>query len=640
MIRRRSGGIQYQSLVSVGCPAQAAREIAESAPKDSVREYVMGELMRLGYTEQANRYMSYWGGFDSKVLRILKERYLMRSTETPYEMFGRMADCIAKGGPSQRLYHDIMWSRRFLPNSPCFTLHISDDLPGIMDTIKEAALIRQSGGYITINHSALSPAGLAQFMESVSDLLVPPRTTNPCWGGETRVLTRSGPVPFRELAMGPSQVDVLSREEDGTLSYRTMQNPGITTQNAEVVALVLESETGECSALRCTPSHNVYVVHGTDLQKTEVQNLTPGMRLLSAYNDGDTTHQTLGVSAAAGDIPVKKMDGTGHPTPSILPLNLAARKGKAKKVKGRSEGFMTHEGGTPVPGNSNKTTLLKRLFNHRVLSVIRLGRTDVYNGTVDTTHNYFVQCGESDFILSGNCGESYPKGAINLSLYVTEHNTIDWERLDVDIGRCTRMLDIGAASIGLGVMGVADMLMQLDIRYNSAEAYKLFGSIAEHLSYYSIQESVCMAREDKPLLLSEGSLPFAGPDVPYHPWEHKAVLPWDDLKRHITQHGVRHTLTTAIIHTEIISMIAGCSPGIEPVTTDITRQIHWADQMMAHAAWQRWIGSPINKTITVQDLRAAYTLAHRLGCRGITIYKDDSQDTKMSRPSDVVAPYL
>lgn len=633
-----------QSLVSVGCPVQAAIKIAESAPKDSVREYVMSELTHLGYTEQANRYRSYWGGFSSKVLHILKERYLMRNTETPYEMFGRMADCMARGDDRQKLYHEIMWDGRFLPNSPCFMLDMPDDLPGIMDTVKDAALILQSGGDVSIDYSALRTDGSAQLKKSVSNILQLRdghhnmiRKTNPCWGGETKVLTRSGPVSFRELAMGPSQVEVLSREEDGTLSYRTMQNPGITTQNAEVVALVLESETGECSALRCTPSHNVYVVHGTELQKTEVQNLTPGMSLHSVYNDDNTTHQTLGVSATTGDIPVKKMDGTGHPTPGILPLNLAARKGRAKKVRGRSEGFMTHEGGTPVPGNSNKTTLLQRLFgrNHKVLGVIRLGRTDVYNGIVDTTHNYFVQCGETDYILSGNCGEHTPnQGAINLSLYVTEHNTIDWEMLDVDIGRCTRMLDTGTSNcIGLGVMGVADMLLQLGIPYNSAKAYKLFGCIAEHLSFYSMQESVCMAREHKPSPLFKGSLPFAGPDVPYHPWEHKAVLPWDDLRLH----GMRHTLTTAIVPTETISMIAGCSPGIDPVAADMDHPIHWADHIMALAAWQRWIGSPINRIITVQDLRAAHTLAHRLGCWGIIIHKDD---IKMPPPSDVVAPYL
>ena len=232
----------------------------------------------------------------------------------------------------------MMASRRFLPNSPtlmnagaplgqlsaCFVLDMPDTLDGIMDTVKDTALIFQSGGGVGINYSNLRPSGApagstagaaprpipfmnlvdcigdtvrrggrrraanmgvldawhpdildfvrakrdvhtlnnfsvsvgldAGFWEAVRDggryrgldaaaLLDemaasthrsagpgviffdnvnrhnvlemarggPLRSANPCWSGETRVLTRDGPVPFRDLAVGPSKVRVMTR---------------------------------------------------------------------------------------------------------------------------------------------------------------------------------------------------------------------------------------------------------------------------------------------------------------------------------------------------------------------------------------------------------------------------------------------
>ncbi|MXX21024.1 MAG: hypothetical protein F4W68_05370 [Cenarchaeum sp. SB0661_bin_35] len=244
-----------------------------------------------------------------------------------------------------------------------------------------------------------------------------------------------------------------------------MQNPGITAQNVEVVCLVLCSEqTGECTALRCTPTHSVYVIRDAQLEKIEVQNLTPGMSVASLYKDDDIWEQTMGVSVKHNEIQEIQLEGTGHPTPGILPMNLVARKGKQKKEKKRSEGFMTSEGTTPGV-QTEKGGLFGKLFrkNHTVLGIIRLGKTDVYNGLVHQTHNYFVQCGEDDYILSGNCGEQalYPNescnlGSINLAMYV-DGGDLDWEYLAEDIRVCTRMLD-----------GVVDMTRHPTIQIEKA----------------------------------------------------------------------------------------------------------------------------------------------------------------------------
>lgn len=140
------------------------------------------------------------------------------------------------------------------------------------------------------------------------------------------------------------------------------------------------------------------------------------MSVASLYKDDDIWEQTMGVSIKHNEIQEIQLEGTGHPTPGITLMSLVARWGKKKKSKGRSEGFMTSEGTTPDVKPS-KVGMLGKLFkkNHTVLGIIRpgkteLGKTDVHNGLVHHTHNYFVQCGEDDCILSGNCGEQalYP----------------------------------------------------------------------------------------------------------------------------------------------------------------------------------------------------------------------------------------
>ena len=63
--------------------------------------------------------------------------------------------------------------------------------------------------------------------------------------------------------------------------------------------------------------------------------------------------------------------------------------------------------------------------------------------------------------------------------------------------------------------------------------------------------------------------------------------------------------------------------------------IHWSDHLMAQATWQEWIGNAISKTINMpsdvsaEDVKAAYLLAHELGLKGITVYRDGSRHTQV-----------
>src|SRR6266545_3701056 len=117
-------------------------------------------------------------------LKVLNDRYLLkdeegRVKETPEEMFRRVANAVALAeaeyGESPDLwgerYFDLLSSLRFLPNSPtlmnagkpigqlaaCFVLPVDDDMRSIFDTLKNAAMILQSGGGTGFSFSRLRP---------------------------------------------------------------------------------------------------------------------------------------------------------------------------------------------------------------------------------------------------------------------------------------------------------------------------------------------------------------------------------------------------------------------------------------------------------------------------------------------------
>ena len=354
-------------------------------------------------------------------------------------------------------------------------------------------------------------------------------------------------------------------------------------------------------------------------------------------------------------------------------------------------------------------------FVAKFVELVPEGEEQVFDITEPNTHS-FVANG----IIVSNCSEQsmYPYescnlGSINLSNMI-KGGKFDWERYEAVIRVCTRFLDciidvtnypipeIEKASIesrrtGLGVMGVADLLYKLGIPYNSKKGYELQDRLAEALSYYSMDESVELAKERGAFQLCskseypDGKIPIAG----YY--EKTARHDWVDLIERIKEYGIRNVLTTTIAPTGSLAMIAECSNGMEPVfaisyekrvavgkfvyTNNIVRRIleeegvysdelsqkiadnggslrgiaeipakyrnlfvtamdiHWADHVMAQAVWQNWIGNAISKTINMphdappESVKSAYLLAHELGVKGITVYRDGSRHAQVLHKS-------
>jgi len=335
-------------------------------------------------------------------------------------------------------------------------------------------------------------------------------------------------------------------------------------------------------------------------------------------------------------------------------------------------------------------------------------------------YNVFAKARQAPLRATNPCGEQslYPYescnlGSINLINLAQRQADgsyeFDWQGYEEIIRKTTRFLDniidvnnypvpeISVASkesrrIGLGVMGVADLLYKLKIPYNSQEGYELQSKLSEALTYYSMQESVALARSrgEFPLCAKteypEGKIPISGY---YEKSKESHSYEWEPLIAEIKKHGIRNVLTTTVAPTGTLSMIADCSNGMEPAFALVFEKrvtvgrffytnkileaalkeeglysdeilekiadnygslkgldeipqwmqdvfvtamdIHWADHLMAQGVWQDWIGNAIAKTInmpydvTVDDVKSAYLLAHEIGLKGMTVYRDGSR---------------
>lgn len=182
--------------------------------------------------------------------------------------------------------------------------------------------------------------------------------------------------------------------------------------------------------------------------------------------------------------------------------------------------------------------------------------------------------------------------SINLSAFLGEDKTWDWDRLKEAARAAVRQLDnlcditqtpIPEAmhsnqqtrAIGLGIMGLSDVLEKLGYCYESEEAYDLVDQLTEFISYHAIDQSADLAKElgSYPTFAgsgwSKGILPIdtvdklskdRGVKVKI---DQKTRLDWDSLRKKVKK-GMRNATLMAIAPTANIGHVAGTTPGIDP----------------------------------------------------------------------------
>jgi len=287
-------------------------------------------------------------------------------------------------------------------------------------------------------------------------------------------------------------------------------------------------------------------------------------------------------------------------------------------------------------------------------------------------------CGEQGLPAWGVCNLS----AINLSkFYDEEKHDVAWDELGKVVRFSTRFLDNvidktpyhfpenernqkNERRVGLGTMGLAELMIHLEIRYGSEESLafldKLYGFMAKE-AYLASTE----------IAAEKGSFPaFKAEPFLQSGFMKNITAAFPDVGEAVKKRGMRNVTVITQAPTGSTGTMVGTSTGIEPYFAfEYFRQSRlgfdkqyvpiaqeWKDahpgeelpqwfvtamslsamdHIRVQGAIQRWVDSSISKTanaphdFTVEETKELYEKAFELGCKGVTIYRDGSRDTQV-----------
>lgn len=287
-------------------------------------------------------------------------------------------------------------------------------------------------------------------------------------------------------------------------------------------------------------------------------------------------------------------------------------------------------------------------------------------------------CGEQGLPGWGVCNLS----AVNLSKFYDEENhDVDWQELATTTRYSVRFLDNVIDKtpyhfpeneanqklerrVGLGTMGLAELMIKLNIRYGSPESLefldKLYGFMAREAYLASAEiagEKGSFQAFDTEKYLLSGFMKNITETYP-------------EVGAAIREHGMRNVTVITQAPTGSTGTMVGTSTGIEPYFAfkyyrqsrlgfdeqfvpiaqewleahpgeDLpdyfvtSMDLSAKDHIRAQAAIQRWVDSSISKTancpsdFTVEETAELYEMAFDLGCKGVTIYRDGSRDVQV-----------
>ena len=567
-------------------------------------------------------------------LKVLEKRYLLKNengeiVETPEGMFRRVAKAISEAEKNypkspftaeelEEKFYEIMTQFYFLPNSPtlmnagtplgqlsaCFVLPVGDSMEEIFEAIKKTAIIHKTGGGTGFSFSRLRPR---------NDIV---KST----GG-----VASGPVSFmRVFNEATEAVKQGGRRRGANMGILRVDHPDIL-------------EFIECKA-----------------KEGELANFN--------------------ISVAVTDKFMEALE-KGEDYELVNPRNgKVVGKLSAKEVFDKMVYYAWKNG---EPGVIFIDTINKK---HPVPGA----------GEIESTN----PCGEQPLLPYESCN----LGSINLSKFVKgkpayeegKINTaeealknIDWEKLKEIVHISVHFLDnvidvnffpfeeiknmtLANRKIGLGVMGFADMLLQLGVPYSSQDAVKVAEEVMKFIQEEAVKKSMELA-------------------------EYKGSFP--NIDKSIYKHPMRNATLTTIAPTGSISMIADTSSGIEPLFSlaytktvlggenllyinshfekaaralgfysrelmeevagarsikdfkeipepirklfDTTFDIEPMQHLRIQAAFQKYVDNAVSKTInmpnsaTVEDVAKVYREAYYMGLKGLTVYRDGSREEQV-----------
>ena len=564
-------------------------------------------------------------------VKVLERRYLLKDNsrrviETPKELFERVASAIAKGesnfkdkkvsrNQAEEIFFSMMSSLEFLPNSPtlmnagtkmgqlsaCFVIPVEDSIPNIFKSLKDMATIHQTGGGTGFDFSLVRPKG---------DLVYSTKGA------------ASGPVSFMSIFDAATGVIVQGGRRRGA-------NMGILRVDHPDIRGFIEAKMNEGRF----SNFNLSVAVTDEFMRAYYKN--------GSYNlVNPRTKKTTG-------------------------------KAKAREIFER---------------------IVKSAWICADPGLIFIDEINRHNPTSQVGHICATNpCGELPLMPYESCNLA----SLNLPKFVSE-GKIDWDKLKTRIKWGVRFLDdvievnkfplpeikkitFENRKIGLGIMGFADLLILLGIPYNSKQAVRFASKLMCFLRRESLRASVELARQ-------RGAFPNYKKSI----YAKKALR-------------LRNATLNSIAPTGSISIIAGCSSGIEPLfAISFTRNVlsgsklfeinqhfsnlarkrkFYSEAMMLEiarlgslkkikgvpsdlkkifitafdikpeehlsiqSAFQKYTDNSVSKTVnlprraTVEDIKKIYLLAHKLKCKGITIYRyGTKKEQVLSFPEELKKP--
>ncbi len=614
--------------------------------------------------------------------QVLSKRYLRHGKdgapiETIDEMFWRVAYHVAKveeewdGEVNQRAreFYALLTEKRFFPNSPtftgagtplgqlaaCFVLPISDDMgrreDGIFTTLRNAALIQQTGGGNGFSFARLRPSG--DLVRSSAG-----QATGPI--GFLRVYDQA----FGEIAQG------------GT---RRGANMGVLRVDHPDIEEFITCKTNE----------------------NAITNFNISVGITDAFMEAVLEDRDWDLR-----FPDVKAEEYSH-------------------FNGDLDDAI--EQGLPI--KTYKTLRAKDLFDKIVLQAHHNGEPgmlflDAANRQNPVPHLYRLEatnpCGEQWLGPNENCC----LGSVNLAQHFGPDHTVDWDALQKSVETATTFLDdvvtanayvpavpqlreaaLRARRIGLGLMGLADLLYHVQIRYGSPEGEEFAAQVMEFIRYHAMKTSIRLAQERGAFPAIKGSIYDPEtltwqPPTPLNAYKldfNRPTLDWDSVVSEIRQFGIRNAAQTTVAPTGTIATVAGCEgygcepvfalayirhvndkgddlqlnyvsplfqkaledaqiePGVREAIIDavietgtcqqdenlpasirdvfvVSSDIAAEEHVRMQASMQAFVDNSLSKTInfpstaTPEDVAKAYLLAWQLGCKGITVYVTGSRE--------------
>ncbi|MHB8793661.1 MAG: adenosylcobalamin-dependent ribonucleoside-diphosphate reductase [Thermoleophilia bacterium] len=574
-------------------------------------------------------------------LTVLKKRYLAKDergqvTESPGELFRRVARHIAAPEArygddpaiAEQRFYEVMASREFLPNSPtlmnagtelgllsaCFVLPVPDSIPGIFDSVKYMAIIHQAGGGTGFSFSHLRPKG--DLVGTTHGVASGPVSFMGAFDSATEVVKQGG--RRRGANMGTLRVD-----HPDILEFISAKSGNSRLANFNI-SVAATDEFME--AVRVDGEYG--------LVNPRTGETAGRLRALSVM---EAIASSAWTSGDPGMIFIDRINSV-NPTPALGPMETTNPCGE--------QPLLSYES-----CNLGSIDLSKLVIQ---------GGTSA--GTTGGTSNEAT--GEPGAATTGAPHIDWDRlGAlVEIAVHFLD-NVIDANRFPLD--QIEEMTD-GNRKIGLGVMGFAEALLRLGIRYDSEEALAKAEELMRFIEEKAVASSVEIARRRGSFPNFKGSL-----------WQQRGYK------------AMRNATVTTIAPTGTISVISGTSSGIEPlfaisfirdvmegtqmleVSADFERVARergfYSEELMMEisrtgsvqdnmsvpedvrklfvtamdidaewhvrmqAAFQKHVDNAVSKTVNlprsagIDDVRRVFLLAWDLGCKGITVFRYGSR---------------